>query len=72
MVMSPAVLERENGCAGEGQEQLHMTDLFSRHRGCYIRTITASVQLRKKNTGRGYQGAWRQDELIGGKPPVVK
>jgi hypothetical protein len=38
-------------------------------RGCYIRTI--SVQL-KKDTGRGSQGAWRQGELIGGKPPVVK
>jgi hypothetical protein len=27
---------------------------------------------KKKNTGRGFQGACRQDELIGGKPPVVK
>jgi hypothetical protein len=26
----------------------------------------------EKNTGRLSQGAWRQDELIGGKPPVVK
>jgi hypothetical protein len=26
----------------------------------------------EKNCGRGYQGAWCQDELIGGKPPVVK
>jgi hypothetical protein len=26
----------------------------------------------EKNTGRESQGAWRQDELIGGKPPVVK
>jgi hypothetical protein len=26
----------------------------------------------KKNTGHGSQGAWRQDELIQGKPPVVK
>jgi hypothetical protein len=26
----------------------------------------------KKITGRESQGAWRQDELIGGKPPVVK
>jgi hypothetical protein len=40
-------------------------------RVCYIRTITASVQL-KKYTGRGSQGAWREDELIGGKPPVKK
>jgi hypothetical protein len=26
----------------------------------------------KKNCDRGPQGAWRQEELIGGKPPVVK
>jgi hypothetical protein len=41
-------------------------------RGCYIRTITASVQVENKNSGHGSQGACRQDELIGGKPPVVK
>jgi hypothetical protein len=34
--------------------------------------MIASVQLKKKNTGREFQGACRQDELIGGKPPVVK
>jgi hypothetical protein len=27
---------------------------------------------KKKISGRESQGAWRQDELIGGKPPVVK
>jgi hypothetical protein len=26
----------------------------------------------EKNAGRESQGAWRQDEVIGGKPPVVK
>jgi hypothetical protein len=26
----------------------------------------------EKNTGLGSQGAWHQDELIGGKPPDVK
>jgi hypothetical protein len=26
----------------------------------------------KKISGRERQGAWRQDELISGKPPVVK
>jgi hypothetical protein len=46
--------------------------VFSVPRGCYMRTITASVQLENKNSGRGSQGACRQDELIGGKPPVVK
>jgi hypothetical protein len=25
----------------------------------------------EKISGRGPRGAWRQDELIGGKPPVV-
>jgi hypothetical protein len=34
--------------------------------------MTAGVQLRKKDSGGEYQGARRQDELIGGKPPVVK
>jgi hypothetical protein len=34
--------------------------------------MTASVHLEKKNTGGESQGACRQDELIGGKPPVVK
>jgi hypothetical protein len=32
--------------------------------------MTTRVQLRKKS-GRESQGAWRQDELIDGKPPVV-
>jgi hypothetical protein len=26
----------------------------------------------EKNTDHGSQVAWRQDELIGGKPPIVK
>jgi hypothetical protein len=26
----------------------------------------------KQISGRASQGAWRQDELIGGEPPVVK
>jgi hypothetical protein len=33
--------------------------------------MIASVQL-KKAAGRESQGACRKDELIGGKPPVVK
>jgi hypothetical protein len=28
--------------------------------------------VEKKNAGHESQGAWRQDELIGGKPPVIK
>jgi hypothetical protein len=31
-----------------------------------------SSVAKKKISGRDSQGAWRQDELIGGKPPVVK
>jgi hypothetical protein len=33
--------------------------------------MTASVQL-EKNTGHESEGSRRQNELIGGKPPVVK
>jgi hypothetical protein len=33
---------------------------------------TASVQLENKITGRQSQGVCRQDEIIGGKPPIVK
>jgi hypothetical protein len=72
VVMSPAGLGPENDCAGEYQKQLSTTDSSSRQRGCYIRTMTASVQFGNKIIGRDPQGAWRQDELIGGKPPVVK
>jgi hypothetical protein len=34
--------------------------------------MTAGVQLEKKKYDLEFQGAWRQDKLIGGKPPVVK
>jgi hypothetical protein len=34
--------------------------------------ITASVQLENKITGRESQGACRQDEPIGGKPPLIE
>jgi hypothetical protein len=34
--------------------------------------LTASVHLEIKIAVRESQGACRQDELIGGKPPVVK
>jgi hypothetical protein len=44
----------------------------SSRRGCYIRPMTARVQLKKKISGREPHGAWRPHELIGGKPPVVK
>jgi hypothetical protein len=72
MVASPTGLRPENKCAGEGQQQLEMRDPPFRQRGCHIRTMTAGVQLRRKNSGRESQGARGQDEMIGGKPPVVK
>jgi hypothetical protein len=34
--------------------------------------MAVKVRFQKKNSGRDPQGAWREDELIGGKPPVVK
>jgi hypothetical protein len=35
--------------------------------------MTATVQLKKKkNSDHEPQETWRQDELIGGKPPIVK
>jgi hypothetical protein len=36
------------------------------------RDYNRKCSVEKKNTGRGSLGAWRHDELIGGKPPVVK
>jgi hypothetical protein len=33
--------------------------------------MTASIQLKKK-TGRESQGAYLQEKVIGGKPPVIK
>jgi hypothetical protein len=56
--MRLAELGPENDCAGEDQHQLQTTE-------SYIRTTSASVQLENKITGRGSQGACRQDELIG-------
>jgi hypothetical protein len=34
--------------------------------------MTASVQSKIKITGRESQGASRQEEVIDGKPPIVK
>jgi hypothetical protein len=59
----------------KGQAYSYETNPSSSQRICYIRTTTAMVQLQNKKeeiSGRESRGAWRQDELIGGKPPVVK
>jgi hypothetical protein len=61
MVMSPAGLRPENDCVGEDQQQLQMTGPSSCQKGCYIRTITASVPLENKIVGRDSKGACRQD-----------
>jgi hypothetical protein len=46
---------------------------ISRQRGYDTRTMTVGVQLRKKkDSGRDPQETWRRDELIDGKPQVVK
>jgi hypothetical protein len=70
--MTPAGIGPQNDCAGEDQQQLQTTDQSSRQRGCYIKTITASVRLENKITGRETQGACRQDDLIGVGSPVIK
>jgi hypothetical protein len=54
--MRPVGLGPENDCAGEDQQH---KDYKSKY----------SVE---KTVGHYSQGACRQDELIGGKPPVVK
>jgi hypothetical protein len=56
MVMSPAGIEPENDCASENQQQLETADPSSRQRGCYTRTVTASVQLENRITGRESPG----------------
>jgi hypothetical protein len=64
VVMSPAGL-RWRGPAAIVNPSFH-------RRGCYMKTITASVQLEKRIIGRESQGTCRQEEQIGGKPPVIK
>jgi hypothetical protein len=48
------------------------TNPSSRHERCYITTVTARDHLQNKISGRDPQGTWNQDELVGGKPSVVK
>jgi hypothetical protein len=44
----------------------------SHERGSYVKDYDRKVSVAKKISGRESQGAWRQDEMIGGKSPVVK
>jgi hypothetical protein len=55
----------------KSQAYSNATTPSSRQRGCYIRAMTERFQL-KKISGRETQGACRQDELNGGKPPLIK
>jgi hypothetical protein len=59
-------------CALDKAKHVHERNPSSRQSVCYTRTMIARVQSQKKRPGRDFQGAWPQDELIGGKPPVVK
>jgi hypothetical protein len=47
MVKGTAGLGPENYCAGKGHHQLQTRDLFSRPRGCCVRTMTAKGSVGK-------------------------
>jgi hypothetical protein len=36
-----------------------------------LKDYNRKYSVEKRNTGRGSQWAWHQDEMIDGKPPVV-
>jgi hypothetical protein len=63
MVSSSKGFGPEKDYAGDDQQHIQKTDPSSRQRGCYIRNISARVQLKKSR--RDSQGGWPQ-------PPVVK
>jgi hypothetical protein len=71
MIASPTGLGPENESAGEDQQQLHDRPILSWERMLY-KDYAPRCSIEKKNSGRESQGARRQDELICGKPPVVK
>jgi hypothetical protein len=48
VVIIPVELRPHNDCAAEDQQQLETAGPFSRHKECYITTITASVHLQIK------------------------
>jgi hypothetical protein len=51
----------------------NVSDVYTRYMlRCYKQGQSVRKGLvAKKNSDRGSRGAWRQDELIGGKPLVV-
>jgi hypothetical protein len=72
MVAIPTGLGPENECAGEGQQQiLNDRHILSSERMLY-KDYDRRCSIEKKYSGRESQRARRQDELIGGKPPVAK
>jgi hypothetical protein len=71
MVMSCVGLVPGNDCAVETSSSCKR-QTHPRQRGCYTRTMTASVQFKKKIAVRESQGACRQNKLISGKLSVVK
>jgi hypothetical protein len=68
--MTPAGLGPENDCAGEDQQQLQTTHPFSPSERLH------KDYNHKRSVGKKYRSwvsrGWRQDELVGGKPPVLK
>jgi hypothetical protein len=71
MVASPTGLGPKNECAGEGQQKLNDRPILSSERKLY-KDYDHRSSIEKKNSGRESQGARRQNELFGGKPPVLK
>jgi hypothetical protein len=70
--MGPAGLGPENVCAGKSQQQLYTTEPILSSKRMLHNDYERKCSVEKKATGRESQGSCSQDELIGGKPPVVK
>jgi hypothetical protein len=68
--MSPVGVGPENDCDGKGAAIINDGLILSDER--MLRKDYDRKRSAEKSTGRESHGACRQDELIGGKPPVVK
>jgi hypothetical protein len=64
MGASPTGVGPENERAGEGEQQLQMTDPSSRQRGCYLRTVTADGQLGKNILSVSLKGLGAKTNLL--------